>query len=94
MTGGMAFIYDEKGDFAAHVNDETVLYQRVASSHWEGILKNLISEHLENTGSMRAENILSGWEWELPKFWQICPKEMVDKLEFPLVDEIKNKAKA
>ncbi|MEK6745932.1 MAG: glutamate synthase large subunit [Pseudomonadota bacterium] len=86
MTGGMAFIYDADASFEARVNDESVIYQRVASSHWEKILRDLIAEHYAETASPRADNILSGWEYELPKFWQICPKEMLDKLEFPLSD--------
>jgi len=87
MTGGMAFIYDVGGSFEEHVNADTVMYQRVASAHWEQILKNLITEHFEQTSSPRAEQILSGWKYELPKFWQVCPKEMVTRLEMPLSDE-------
>ena len=92
MTGGMAFIYDEDANFEKRVNDESVVYIRVASKHWESVLKDLIAQHLANTESKRAETILAGWEYELPKFWQICPKEMLDKLDFPLVDDkLKNK---
>ncbi|MDE3015732.1 MAG: glutamate synthase large subunit [Pseudomonadota bacterium] len=87
MTGGMAFVYDPANVFAARVNAESVVYQRVESAHWEQILKNLIAGHFSETASPRAENILSGWEYELPKFWQICPKEMVARLEWPLSDE-------
>jgi glutamate synthase (NADPH) large chain len=86
MTGGMAFIYDVNNIFEARVNNDTVLYQRVSSKHWEQLLKQHLAEHLLETGSMRADNILSGWEWELPKFWQVCPKEMVSRLEQPLSD--------
>jgi len=92
MTGGMAFVYDENENFTTRINEENVLYQRVQSAHWEGVLKKLVEEHLANTGSLRAENILSGWEYELPKLWQICPKEMVNKLEFSLEDGMKKQA--
>lgn len=86
MTGGMAFLY-EAGNAAEHrINADTVVMQRVASRHWEGVLRTLIAEHLAETGSPRADAILSGWEWELPKFWQICPKEMVGRLQHPLED--------
>jgi glutamate synthase (NADPH/NADH) large chain len=50
------------------------------------VLRALITEHFAQTASPRAESILSGWEYELPKFWQICPKEMVARLEMPLSD--------
>ena len=94
MTGGMAFIYDVDASFAERVNDESVIYQRVESSYWEKLLKDLISEHYVETASPRADNILSGWEYELPKFWQICPKEMVERLEFSLVDGQKSSKRA
>lgn len=87
MTGGMAFVYDIDGSFAARVNDENVIYQRVSGKYWENILKELINEHFLETSSPRAENILSGWQWELPKFWQICPAEMLERLDFPLSEE-------
>jgi len=88
MTGGMAFVYDEKDKFAAKVNPETVIFQRVQFSYWEAELRCLIEEHARETASPHAEAILSGWQYELPKFWQICPKEMVDRLAAPLSDSI------
>jgi glutamate synthase (NADPH/NADH) large chain len=87
MTGGMAFVYDDIGDFERHVNDETVIYQRVQSAHWEGVLKSLIEQHVAETGSAFAETLLDTWDTVLPHFWQICPKEMVSRLEHPLTDE-------
>ena len=88
MTGGMAFIYDEVGDFASRVNDETVIYQRLATEYWQEKLRSLIAEHFAETESPRANMILQAWDYELPKFWQICPKEMVHRLEQPLSDEL------
>ena len=85
MTGGMAFIYDEAGIFAQRVNDESVIFQPVQSTHWEAVLKSAIAEHHKETGSIRAETILSGWEYELPKFLQVCPKEMLSRCH-PLTD--------
>jgi glutamate synthase (NADPH/NADH) large chain len=86
MTGGMAFVYDPENIFEAHVNADTVTYQRIAAKHWEQVLKAAVAEHFAETASPRAENILSGWEWELPKFWQICPQEMLERLDHPLSD--------
>jgi len=86
MTGGMAFVYDAGGHCEEHINKESVVYQRLASAHWEKVLKDVIGEHWRETASPRAETILSGWEFEAPKFWQICPKEMLERLEMPLSD--------
>ncbi|MBM3618045.1 MAG: glutamate synthase large subunit [Alphaproteobacteria bacterium] len=86
MTGGMAFVYDPQGNFAPRVNDETVVFQRVASAHWETHLRDLIARHKAETGSPIADQILTGWAFELPHFWQVCPKEMLDRLAHPLSD--------
>ncbi len=94
MTGGMAFIYDESGNAADRINGESVLFQPVESTHWEAELKAAITEHYKETGSIRAETILSGWAYELPKFLQICPKEMLTRLAHPLTDAAKQPRQA
>ncbi len=84
MTGGMAFIYEEGEAIAQRVNEESVLVRRVASAHWEKILRALIEEHAQETRSLHATNILHQWEYTRGNFWQICPKELVARLEHPL----------
>ena len=87
MTGGMAFVYDTDGSFERHVNDESVIWQRISSAHWEGVLRDMIEEHEAETHSQLALGILTHWDLELPRFWQVCPKEMVNRLDHPLLDE-------
>jgi len=84
MTGGMAFIYDANNDLENHINTDTVIAVRMESSYWEGVLKSLIEEHYRETASPLADTILAGWQYELPKFTQICPKEMISRLAEPL----------
>ena len=84
MTGGMAYLYDPEGCFAPRINTDTVLYQRLASAHWERELLRLITAHYRETDSPRADSILAGWEWEKQHFWQVCPLEMVSRLDHPL----------
>ncbi|MEI6730408.1 MAG: glutamate synthase large subunit, partial [Pseudomonadota bacterium] len=91
MTGGMAFVYDENANFSNKVNDESVVYQGVESGYWALQLRSLIEEHFAETGSPRAGEILNAWEFELPKFKQICPKEMLGRLQYPLNDKIAEK---
>ena len=86
MTGGMAFVYDESGQFEEHVNSETVLLNRLDSAHWEGILTGLITEHAATTHSRWALTLLSNWESKRGQFWQVVPKEMIGRLEFPISD--------
>ncbi len=84
MTGGMAFIYDEKVELEKKINPETVVFQRVESEYWKNFLKSLIQKHFEETNSKIAEKIISNYKNEISYFYQVCPKEMLDKLDNPI----------
>jgi len=86
MTGGMAFVLDADGAFERRANGESIQWQRLASAHWEGVLKELIADHAQATGSKWSEEILSDWDRRKGEFWQVCPKEMVGRLMHPLSD--------
>jgi len=86
MTGGMAFVYDLDGRFTERMNPETLVVQRLASAHWEGVLHGLVEAHHAETGSRRAGDLLREWRSERERFWQICPKEMVNRIAHPLSD--------
>ena len=86
MTGGMAFVLDDDGSFAAHANPESIVWQRLDSAHWEGVLRELIEEHVEATGSKWSAALLEDWERRRGQFWQVCPKEMISRLTQPLSD--------
>ncbi|MGE5548289.1 MAG: glutamate synthase large subunit [Solirubrobacterales bacterium] len=84
MTGGMAFVYDADETFALKVNPESVVWQRVETEYWEGVLKSLISEHVAETQSNWAQALLADWNREMRRFWQVVPKEMLSRLEHPV----------
>ena len=84
MTGGMAFVYDSKEEFEKKVNSETVIWQRPETKYWKDFLKSLILRHIEETSSINAKKIFDNFDKEIKNFYQICPKEMIDKLENPL----------
>ena len=86
MTGGMAFVYDAAQDFGRKVNEETLVWQQVDSAHWEAVLRNLIEDHVGETGSRFAADLLRNWDQALPKFVQVCPKEMLNSLPHALSD--------
>lgn len=88
MSGGMAFIYDPKGEIPERINPEMVTHARIESAHWENTLKSAIEAHVDATDSKYARNILFQWEWEKKHFWQICPKEMITRLEHPLRETV------
>lgn len=84
MTGGMAFVLDEKGTFMNRVNPDSVIIQRLENPYWEEDLLNGIRAHVKETGSQWGQNILDNWSDMRRKFWQICPKEMLNHLAEPL----------
>jgi glutamate synthase (NADPH/NADH) large chain len=84
MTGGMAFVYDPDGAFDTVVNPETLVWQGVETEHWQSVLHGLVQDHANETGSAKATQMLHNWEAELGRFVQICPKEMLSRLEYPL----------
>tara|TARA_A100000164_G_C21877213_1_gene758273 strand:+ start:1 stop:1146 length:1146 start_codon:yes stop_codon:yes gene_type:complete len=88
MTGGMAFVYDKAGEFEKKVNPESVVWQKPETDYWTGELKNMIKNHFEETNSNIAKSIMDNFENELEFFYQICPKEMLDKLENPITKKI------
>ncbi|NEP72483.1 MAG: glutamate synthase subunit alpha [Okeania sp. SIO2G4] len=73
MTGGIAYFLDEDGDFPARVNNEIVSIQRVCTPEGEAQLQDLISLHVDRTGSEKAKIILASWSEYLPKFYQVVP---------------------
>jgi glutamate synthase (NADPH/NADH) large chain len=87
MTGGMAFVYDVTGDFEHRVNPDSVVWQPLRSAWWEQLLKDLIAQHVGATQSAYAAQLLSAWDAAAPRFLQVCPKEMLQRLERPLSDE-------
>jgi glutamate synthase (NADPH) large chain len=88
MTGGMAFVYDADGRFAAHANPESITWQRLASAHWEARLRMLVEAHAEATDSKWARGLLEDWDRSLDSFWQVVPKEMLTRLAMPLDDAV------
>ncbi|MGK6318993.1 glutamate synthase large subunit [Sphingomonas sp. DT-204] len=88
MTGGMAFVHDADGSFERRANPESIVWQRLASRHWESVLLALIRAHVDATDSAWAAGLLEDWDRVRGQFWQICPKEMVTRLAYPLDDEV------
>jgi glutamate synthase (NADPH) large chain len=86
MTGGMAFVHDPDGRFAARANPENIVWQQIASEHWEGVLKALVAAHVDATDSKWARGLLDDWSRVVGDFWQIVPREMLTRLPHPLDD--------
>jgi glutamate synthase (ferredoxin) len=74
MSGGVAYILDEKGDFPTRCNPQMVGLEKPDAED-AAVLKGMIENHAINTKSSRAALILAEWETFLPKFVKVMPKD-------------------
>lgn len=86
MSGGMAFVYDPDGRFPRRANAQSIMWQRLASTHWEAVLFNLVRAHAEATDSKWAASLIDEWDRVVGHFWQVVPCEMLNRLSHPLDD--------
>ena len=84
MTGGMAFVYDPYNKFENYVNSTSVIWQIPETKYWIDYLKKLLQEYNSETNSIVSKKILNDFSNEIKNFKQICPIEMLDKLENPI----------
>jgi glutamate synthase (NADPH/NADH) large chain/glutamate synthase (ferredoxin) len=91
MSGGVAYVYDEDGQFAKRCNTAMVTLDKVLTSAeqeasidrsiWhrdqtdEAQLRKLLEDHNRWTGSKRARELLDNWATALPKFVKVFPTE-------------------
>ena len=81
MSGGIAFVYDDDGDFHIRFNDGMADLEPVVQRDDIITLKGLIEEHHSHTGSDPAARILADWNSALPKFKKIMPRDYRRVLE-------------
>jgi len=91
MSGGVAYVYDEDGQFAKRCNTAMVSLDKVLSAAeqeatmdraiWhrdqtdEAQLKKLLDDHNRWTGSKRARELLDTWAESRGKFVKVFPNE-------------------
>jgi glutamate synthase domain-containing protein 3 len=86
MSGGIAYVLDQIGDFPAiRCNRTGVDLEPVSEENDIETLRGLIARHAELTGSPQAKWILDNWEATLPRFIKVFPHEYKRVLGVPLV---------
>ncbi|GAA4423349.1 glutamate synthase-related protein [Acidovorax lacteus] len=91
MSGGIAYVYDEDGQFASRCNMSMVTLERVLTAEeqtaqlpraiWhrdqtdEAQLKKMLEDHNRWTGSKRARELLDNWAASRAKFVKVFPTE-------------------
>ena len=88
MSGGIAYVLDEKGDFAEkRCNTAAVDLEPLAADEDVQQLYALIADHVAATGSPRGKWILEKWTEMLPRFVRVFPHEYKRVLGVPRLSE-------
>jgi glutamate synthase (ferredoxin) len=74
MSGGVAYILDEAGNFATRCNMQMVALEKMDEAETEAI-RQLIKKHADYTKSKKAYKVLALWEEMAPKFVKVMPKD-------------------
>lgn len=75
MSGGIAYVLDEKHNFYLKLNKELVTMSTVKEKHDVEELRGMIERHAAATGSKVAKRILADFESYLPSFKKIMPND-------------------
>ncbi len=81
MSGGVAYVLDEEGDFEQRCNLEMVALEPVVAGEDVEELRGMIEEHLDDTGSTVAERVLAEWPAILERFVKVMPTDYKRVLE-------------
>ncbi len=75
MSGGIAFVFDERGEFEKGCNTSMVMLEAVLEQADRDQLRGLIEKHVRLTGSERGRMILDRFDDLLPNFVKVIPSE-------------------
>jgi glutamate synthase (ferredoxin) len=75
MSGGIAYVLDERGDFAANVNPDMVDVGPLVEPEEIAAVRAMIDKHLNYTRSARAQQVLGAWEQMAPQFVRVMPRD-------------------
>ena len=81
MSGGIAYVLDEQGDFPERLNPLAVVDLEPLGEDDVEYVQKMLRKHFEYTRSGRADDILRKWETDAPKFVKVFPQEYKAALE-------------
>ncbi len=75
MSGGVAYILDEAGDFSTRCNPQMVSLEKLESLDEIEEVWKMVQRHQTYTHSARAASVLANWQQMIPKFVKVMPKD-------------------
>jgi glutamate synthase (NADPH) large chain len=81
MSGGIAYVLDESGDFRSRCNQEMVGVGPLEDGEEIELVRSLLFRHARYTQSERAQAVLTSWAAWQPLFVRVMPKDYARVLE-------------
>jgi glutamate synthase (ferredoxin) len=75
MSGGVAYIFDERGDARLNINPDMVEIGALEEPEEIAAVKAMIERHLHYTSSARAKQVLDGWDKLVKQFVRVMPRD-------------------
>jgi len=75
MTGGIAYVVDEDGDFETRCNHQTVKIEKLEEQEEIESVRKMIERHAQWTGSRRACELLESWDRSVGSFVKVIPND-------------------
>ncbi|HAX78163.1 MAG TPA: glutamate synthase large subunit, partial [Cyanobacteria bacterium UBA11372] len=74
MSGGVAYILDEAGDFATRCNTSMADIETLDEEDIDTV-REMIQKHADYTKSQKATKVLANWAEMVPKFVKVMPRD-------------------
>ena len=75
MSGGIAYVLDERGDFRTRVNTQMVATAPLEEPEEIAEVRAMIERHLAHTRSVRAAQLLGSWPQTVGSFVKVMPRD-------------------
>jgi glutamate synthase (ferredoxin) len=75
MSGGIAYVFDEGGTFARRCNHELVQLERLDTVDDRDLVRRMIQQHVEHTGSELGARMLVDWDEKARQFVKVMPRD-------------------
>ena len=88
MTGGLAYILDETGDFELKLNRQLVGVAHLEAAEDIELLHHLVVYHLDFTKSKRTHAILDRWDHYLGLFGKVEPLSEIGRVSIANISRL------
>jgi len=75
MSGGVAYVLDEDGDFPLRCNQAMAAIEKLEDPEEMAEVRSMIERHVGHTGSERGKSVLAAWSEKAGKFLRVMPRD-------------------